>query len=77
MRLLLLFSLSFLLISCGYVKKPDFIQNRNTEYLKARSVPPLRIPPGVSTGDFSAKYPVSDRYYPESAKNVSIAPPGL
>ena len=53
------------------------IQNRGTDYLKARSIPPLRIPPGMSSSSIHAKYPVSERYYPESQKNVNLTPPEL
>ncbi|MCW5582777.1 MAG: hypothetical protein KIT56_02640, partial [Gammaproteobacteria bacterium] len=65
------------LISCSYVSKSSFIQNRNKTYLSARSIPPLKIPPGITSGAFQNAFPVSDRQYPESAKDVNIIPPGL
>ena len=74
------FSLLFLMvliISCTHIPRPSFIENRNTHYLTAKNSPPLRIPPGLSSSAFDNYYPVSDRAYPESLKNVSIVPPGL
>lgn len=76
-RLFLLLLCSTALISCTYIHKPAFIQNRDTHYLTARSIPPLRMPPGISSYAFQSYYPVSDRYDPESAKSVSLVPPGL
>jgi uncharacterized lipoprotein len=42
---------------------------------EARSVPPLRMPPGVSSVAFKSDYPLPDRHYPVSDKNVNITPP--
>lgn len=50
---------------------------RDKQYLAARSVQPLRIPPGISSSQFHEEYPVSDHYYPEKVKEVSLIPPGL
>lgn len=73
--LLLLFSL--ILVGCSRIPRPSFIENRDTKYLSARSIPPLRIPPGVSSNAFNNYYPIPDRHYSVSAENVSIVPPGL
>jgi uncharacterized lipoprotein len=75
-RFFLLLSLVLFMSGCG-LSRPSFIANRDTDYLRAKSIPPLRIPPGVSSNAFESYYPVSTREYPESAKNVSIVPPGL
>ena len=61
----------------GCASTPSVIQNRDKSYLEAKSIPPLRIPPGISSDSFHAAYPVSDRAYPNSAKKVSFVPPGL
>ena len=53
------------------------IQNRDTDYLKAKSVPPLNIPPGLSSSTITAHYPVSDREYPGSLTPVDLTPPEL
>jgi uncharacterized lipoprotein len=42
---------------------------------EARSAPPLRIPQGVSSVAFKSDYPLPDRHYPVSDKNVNITPP--
>ncbi len=73
-RLMLLF-LPTLLVSCAYL--PSFTQGRDQQYLEAKSIPPLRVPPGIATSAFHNSFPVSDRQYPEAAKDVSIVPPGL
>lgn len=65
------------LVGCIYIPKPSYIQNRENHYLTAKSIPPLSIPPGISSNAFESYYPVSDRNYPDSAKNVSTTPPGL
>lgn len=50
---------------------------RDKAYLSARSIPPLQIPPGLSSDTISEEYPVSDNVYPESVKTVSLIPPEL
>ncbi len=74
-RLLILF-LCVTLMSCSYISKP-FSQNGHTDYMKAQSIPPLKMPSGVASNGFQNYYPVSDRTYPKSAVDVSIIPPGL
>ncbi len=69
--------LPLLLSSCAYVNKQSILSNRDRQYLSAKSIPPLRMPPGISSDAIQNQYPVSDQYYPESAKRVSIVPPGL
>jgi uncharacterized lipoprotein len=70
----------FLLAGCVFLTgcgASSIMQNRDKQYLSARSVPPLRIPPGVSAAPFQAQYPVPSRTYPLAEKEVSIVPPGL
>lgn len=66
-----------ILNGCTYFTKPSFFQNRNQEYLTAKSIPPLKIPPGLSSSAFENDYPVSNKYYSTSAKSVSLEPPSL
>lgn len=77
MRFLLLLIATSLVASCSHIPRPSFIENRDTKYLSARSIPPLRIPPGVSSNAFINYYPIPDRHYPPGTENVSIVPPGL
>lgn len=68
----------FILTGCSYYNNSkSFFQNRDVAYLKARSTPPLKIPPGYTTVGFSSEYPVSNKEYPENMKRVSIVPPEL
>lgn len=64
------------LIGCSMVSTPSF-KNRDKAYLNARSISPLRIPPGISSSSFDTAYPVSGRQYPQSLEDVSLEPPGL
>lgn len=67
-----------LLTSCSHFHSDQsVIQNRDTDYLKAKSVPPLSIPPGLSSSTITAHYPVSDRAYPGSNIPVDLTPPEL
>lgn len=63
--------------SCSHFSKSTFSQNRDKTYLSAKSIPPFKIPPGISSAAFHSKYPVSDRQYPSFVEDVSITPPGL
>lgn len=71
-------SLMTALSACSHIYGDNgIINSRDTTYLKAKSVPPLVIPPGLSSTSIHEEYPVSDRQYPESAKTVSLVPPEL
>jgi uncharacterized lipoprotein len=74
---LLILVLPITLAGCSYLTKSSFSQNRDRSYLAARSIPPLKIPPGIAGSAFHSAYPVSDRQFPVSAEDVSIVPPGL
>lgn len=74
---LLVCLLPFTLLGCSYISKSSFSQNKDKSYLYAKSIPPLRVPPGIATSSFHATYPVSDRNYPIAAEDVSLVPPGL
>lgn len=66
------------LTSCSSIYgNHGIFQNRGADYLNANQIPPLRIPPGVSSSTIQAHYPVSDREYPDSHKPVKLVPPDL
>lgn len=69
--------LPVLLTSCSHIPANNVIIHRDQQYLTARSIPPMRVPPGLSSDKFQNAYPVSDKTYPENQENVSIVPPGL
>lgn len=65
------------LVGCSYFTKSSISQNRDRSYLSAKSIPPLKLPPGIAGTSFHSAYPVSDRPYPVATEDVSIVPPGL
>lgn len=65
------------LISCSYIPRTAQIQDRDKDYLSARTIPPIRVPPGTSSQAIHNYYPVSSNEYPESDKKVNLLPPGL
>ncbi len=77
MRFLLFIIGSLLLMGCAQIKKSSTFYGRTNQYLTAQSIPPLKIPPGLSSNSFENYYPVSDRNYPEAEKIISVVPPGL
>lgn len=72
---LLIICTAISLTACASRSEP--FTGRDKQYLAATSVPSLRIPPGIATSSFHNEYPVSDHYYPEKIKDVSLVPPGL
>src|SRR3990167_9768790 len=76
-RFFTLFSFALIFTGCGVMPSSSLIKNRNNEYLSAKSIPPLEIPAGLSSGAFQNKYPVSDKNYSENAKRINLSPPGL
>jgi uncharacterized lipoprotein len=77
LKALSLLLISLTLANCSYVTNSSYVQNRSKDYLKAESIPPLRIPPGLSSSTIHGDYPVSDQVYPAGSKEVSLVPPGL
>lgn len=70
--------LSMILLGCSHLSNQSLpFKDRDKAYLSAKSIPPLKIPPGISSDAFHAQYPVSDANYPGSAKQVDLTPPGL
>lgn len=66
-----------ILSSCSYISSSYFVRNHDKTYLQARSIQPIRVPPGLSSNAFDTTYPVPDRDYPAGTKDVSLVPPGL
>ena len=76
-RFLLLLVVTQLIVSCSYIGMPSFIKNRDRQYLNAKSIPPVKIPPGTSTQQIHNEYPLPDRHYPQNIQEISQVPPGL
>jgi uncharacterized lipoprotein len=53
------------------------IKNRDTDYLKARNIQPIEVPPGYNKAAIQNNYPVSAKKYPEVNSRVDLTPPGL
>lgn len=71
----LLFALP--LAGCSYFSSASTMQAQDKNYLSARSAPPLKIPPGISSSTFENEYPVSDKSFPLSELRIDPTPPGL
>lgn len=71
------FVFMILLSGCATIKKSPYVVDRDTTYLSAQSIPPLKMPPGVTYQSFKSYYPVSERQYASNKKTVTITPPGL
>jgi len=70
--------LALSLIGCSHIYgEKGIIKNRDTDYLQAKRIPPMKIPPGMHATDIQDHYPVPPRNYPESAKRVDLTPPEL
>ena len=69
--------LPILLTGCSFFSKSSLAQNHDKSYLSARSIPPLKVPPGINSTGFHSAYPVSSREYPLTTEDVSVSPPGL
>ena len=75
---LVFMSLLASLVSCSYMGMPAVkYQKRELHYLEAKSIPPLKFPPRTSSARIASDYPVAEKNHPQSAKTVSIVPPGL
>jgi uncharacterized lipoprotein len=75
---LMIISSLLMLSACSHVYGPDGIMgNRDSAYLKAKSTPPLAIPPGLSSSTVQEEYPVPEKNYPQGSKRVNLTPPEL
>ena len=79
LRLLILMMLLLNLWGCAYLNgsEKSFIQDRDKDYLKAQTIPPLKIPPGMSSDKIETLYPVSEKQYPVVSEKPSLVPPEL
>lgn len=69
---------TLIISGCSYIYGDNsVIVNRDTDYLKARSIAPLKIPPGYSSSTMQSKYPIPDRQYPPTSYRPDLAPPNL
>lgn len=78
LKLLFVLSVLFITASCSQIYgEQGVIKGRDSEYLQAKSIPPLKLPPGSSASAVEEHYPVSAKDFPESSKRVSLIPPEL
>lgn len=68
---------AFSLTGCAWITSTAFPKDKEKPQLHARSVPPLKIPPGLSSDQFHAKYPIADTQYALNSADASVLPPGL
>lgn len=68
----------WMITSCSYFYSDHgIIKNRDSDYMKAKNIAPLAIPPGLSSSSIEAHYPIADKAYPPVTKSVDLIPPGL
>lgn len=78
MRILFILLSLLCLTSCSsFYKSQNVIQNRETDYLNAQSIPPLKIPSGLSSSSIDPHYPAPTRTYPNNHIPVDLTPPEL
>jgi len=76
-KIILILSI-FALTNCTYIYgDKGIIQNRDTDYLKAYSIAPLKIPCGLASSTIEAHYPISDDNYPNTRRIIDLTPPEL
>lgn len=78
-RLITIIFIFLNLFGCAYLNGGDksLFQDRDKDYLKAQTIPPLKIPSGISSDKIETLYPVSEKQYRESSKKPSLEPPEL
>ncbi len=75
---ILLIVLTLFISACTYIYGENgVIVNRNTDYLKAKTIPPLQIPPGYTSTTIHAAYPVSEKDYTPALYSPDLTPPNL
>lgn len=77
MMRVLVCGLLLLLSGCSFFYNKNIIQNRETEYLKARCYPPIAIPPGLCSSTMEPHYPIPPRAYQTPTTAISLIPPEL
>ncbi len=75
-NILIIFLVAFLSSCARIYGERGLIPNRDTDYLRARSIAPLKIPPGYSSNTIRTEYPISEGSYPGNIK-PDLIPPGL
>jgi len=77
-RNIILTTIMLALSGCSYLYgEQGVIKNRDSDYLTAQSLPPLQIPPGLSSSTIQAHYPIADRNYTHSQRKIDLTPPEL
>lgn len=76
-RVLIVVCLVVSLTSCTYVQKQDILHNQDHHALNTDSVPPLKIPPGINSSGFHNEYPIANRNYTATKREIDLTPPGL
>jgi len=67
-----------LLCGCAHIYgKNGFMHNRETDYLQAQNIAPLKIPAGYSSDTMQTLYPVSEKTYTANQTQVNLTPPDL
>ncbi len=75
---IILIIFSIFLTSCSYIYGDrGIIPDRDTDYLKAKSTPPLQIPPGLSSDTIQAYYPIPERESTQPVRKPNLIPPEL
>lgn len=82
-KLLTAFLIGFMVIllnSCALWSdlwsKQDVVRNRDNDYLKSQSTPPLQVPAGTSSINIGNDYPIPGSIYPSGNNPISQLPPG-
>lgn len=74
--LLLLFS-AITLNGCSHLSGKDaVVRNYNNDYRYAKSLPPLKMPPGAELADVNSLYPIPNNNSLAYAGAPSLIPPG-
>ena len=77
-KILLVSLLVLNITACSHIYgEQGLLKNRQYEYMKARSIPPMRVPPGYSSEQIQANYPISTESYSLEAARIDLSPPGL
>jgi uncharacterized lipoprotein len=76
-----IFLISLLMVSvagCSHLYGDrGVIKNHDTDYLKAQSIEPIKVPPGYSTAQIQSHYPVYGPANPNGTRPISLVPPEL
>jgi len=75
---IILMIFTIFLTSCSYIYGDQgIIPDRDTDYLKAKTNPPLQIPPGLSSDTIRAYYPIPEKEGPPPTQKPNLIPPEL